>query len=143
MPSATRTSHRSMRIYHWLYIALLASLAVGRLLQKISTDTGGFASRYAPVIVVAILIAGLVGYLRKTPLLQRWVWIACFWVLALASAGTLMLGGYLLITSGSAMLLLTLLIVVGIALVTPALVALFRYAHRSPGIWSTGETETQ
>lgn len=54
-------THENLRLWHGMYILLLMALALGRLVQKIATDSGGVISRYVPIFVVTLLIASFIG----------------------------------------------------------------------------------
>lgn len=127
-----------MRKTHWLYLGLLVLLALGRLAQKLATDTGGFASRYLPLIIVIILVTGFIGYMSHKPLFKRWVWLAVFWLLIIAWASMLFFSIYLCTAIGTGGYIGALVIITGLALISPALAVLYRYVFKSPRLWRKG-----
>lgn len=117
------------------YSSVLIVLALARMVQKIVTETGGFGSRYGPLILAGVLALGIVGYVFQTPFAHRWVWMAIFWLLAIVSAGLLILAASLVLDG----LARTAGLIVGILLVlAPGQWQLFRYAHRSSSLWGAG-----
>tara|TARA_B110000008_G_C16478523_1_gene367086 strand:- start:86 stop:472 length:387 start_codon:yes stop_codon:yes gene_type:complete len=127
-----------MRKTHWLYLGLLVLLALGRLAQKLATDTGGFASRYLPLIIVIILVTGFIGFMSHKPLFKRWVWLVFFWLLITASAGMFFFSIYLFIAIGTGGYIGALVIITGLALISPVLAVLYKYAFQSPKLWCKG-----
>lgn len=119
-----------------VYIAVLLALALGRMAQKIMTETGGFGSRYGPLILAVILALGVLGAIYEKAFIHRWMWIALFWTLAIASAGLLILAGAQLLEGSYPLggMILGLL-----ALLAPGGWQLFRYAHRSPRVWGEAD----
>ena len=87
--------------YLWsIYVSLLLILGIGRMVQKIITETGGFGSRYGPLLLAAIVALGVLGYVFQRPIARHWVWKGVFWLLAVVSVGLLLLGVYLLFSVG-------------------------------------------
>ena len=122
--------------YIWsIYVGLLLVLGLGRMVQKIITETGGFGSRYGPVILAIIIALGVLGYVFQRPIARNWVWKVVFWLLVIAGVGMLVLAVYLLLSVGRgsydvAGLLLGLLVVL-----LPGQWQLFGYAYRSSPLW--------
>lgn len=126
-----------MRLLHWLYIMILLTPAVIRLVQKVSTDTGGFASRYGPLIVALILVAGFVGYILNKPLLTRRLWRFCFWLFTVVAFGLLI---FAINLAGSAVWFEAILILVGAIAATPALVSMHKYSSPNHSVWDRPNT---
>lgn len=125
-----------MRFYHWLYVGLLLSLTTGRILQKITTDTGGFVSRYVPLIVALILLTGFISYAKQKPLFKRWCWEGILWLSVASSAALLGFAMYLLLSLGGSGLLFSGFLLLGALLLIPAQLALYRYARCSAALWA-------
>ena len=127
--------------YVWsIYIGLLLGLGFVRMGQKILTETGGFGSRYGPLILAAILALGVFGAVFQKPLARRWVWKAVFWLLAISSVGLFVLAVYVL--SGGAYqpagLILGILVVL-----LPGQWQLFGYVYRSSSLWGTAPAKSR
>ncbi|NNF27962.1 MAG: hypothetical protein HKN73_12125 [Gemmatimonadetes bacterium] len=118
-----------------LYIGALVVLGTGRMVQKIVTDTGGFGSRYGPVILAVILGLAVFGNVLEKPLARRWVWMAVFWLLAVGTAGLSLLAVSVLMEGSfrPAGMILGLLVIL-----VPGQWQLFRYVYRSPSVWGAG-----
>lgn len=125
-----------------LYLALLVLPAMVHLANKITTDTGGIISRFAPLIVVLIMAVGLYGFVFRQPIFKSGLWKCIFWLLVLLSLSCLATIAYFIwathtITSPAGCWA----IVIALALL-PAEVGLFRYAYLSPAIWRDCENTT-
>lgn len=128
-----------MKYVWFVYIGLLLLLSFERMAQKIITETGGFGSRYGPVMVAAIIAVGVLGYVFQKPIARRWVWKAVFWLLAIASVGLFALGVYLLFTGSYQPAGLTLGILL---LLLPGQWQVFGYAYRSSPVWGGAPDES-
>lgn len=127
-------THEKLHLWHGMYSLLLMALALGRLVQKITTDSGGFASRYLPIFVVTLLITGFIAYIRKTPIFNRVFWLCVFWCIIIADIVVLNYVLYLLLGQMS---YLTVSIFITLLLVTlPAQIALYRYSKRQCVVWA-------
>lgn len=124
--------------YFWhFYIALLLSLSIGRLVERILIESGGFASRYLPVIAVLILSVGIYGSIKNKPILSRWFWLIVFAISILASALAIAFSAYLALFVGAgAMLGVTLLLLTTVLLI-PAQLKLRDYISKTNKYWST------
>ena len=134
----TDSRQRPSWIY-WVYFALVMLPALAHMIRKLLTDTGGFSSRYFGLIFTVILVSGAIGYLRRRPLLRRWVWALVFWLSMAISLFLALLCIYLLVTEGPAISRLCTAIAGGLLLIIPAQIMLFRYAYRSEDIWRVKE----
>ena len=117
-----------------LYVGVLLALGLGRMAEKIITETGGFGSRYGPAILAVTLAIGVLGQVAQKPIARRWIWVTIFWLLAIVSGGLSILAVSQLLERSYRMAGL----ILGILLMlSPGLWHLFRYAHRSPSLWRT------
>lgn len=123
-----------LHLWHGVYIFLLMAIALGRLAQKITTDSGGFVSRYLPIFAVSLLITSYVGYVSKTPILSRVFWQCVFWCFFIVDIALLLYVLYLLL---GPMNMFIVYIFIALLLVTmPAQLALYRYSKQQCDIWS-------
>lgn len=123
-----------LRLWHCMYILLLTAIALGRLVQKITTDSGGFISRYVPIIVVALLTTGFIGYISKTPIFNRLFWLCVFWGMVIADIALLSYALYFLL--GQMNLLIVSILLTLLLVTLPAQIALYRYSQRQYGVWA-------
>jgi len=119
------------------YAALLVAIAIAHTARKILDDTGGLQSRLWPPLAAALIAAGLLAAIHKRPLGPRPVWIAVAWSGIVGTVGLALFGIVLMTQESGAGILWSAAIVAIALLIAPAQVKLFRYAHRSPGIWNT------
>lgn len=127
-------TNEKLRLWHGMYVLLLMALALGRLVQKITTDSGGFVSRYIPILVIALLITGFIGCISKIPIFNRLFWLCIFWCMVIADIALLSYALYLLLGQMS---YLTVSIFITLLLVTlPAQIALYRYSKRQCVVWA-------
>ena len=119
-----------------IYIGLLLVLSLGRMAQKIVTETGGFGSRYGPVIVATIIAVGVFGAVFQRPIARKWFWKAVFWLLAITGVGLFTLSVYVLFSTGSGSYSVAGLIVGILLVLIPGQWQLFGYAYRSPSLWN-------
>lgn len=126
--------HRNYLYICWLYLGLLLFLAVVRLMQKIIADTGGFASRYIPLIIIIIIVVGVIGYILQKPILKRWLWMTYFWLISVATAAMAFFSFYVIAISGAKSKLGLGMLSVALILI-PALSVLYKYAFKSQVLW--------
>jgi hypothetical protein len=62
----------------YLYIALLPLLGVGRIVERVVMEKGGFASRYLPLFFLSMLAVGVYAAVKKQALFSRRLWVAVF-----------------------------------------------------------------
>ena len=127
-------THEKLHLWHGMYSLLLLALALGRLVQKITTDSGGFASRYLPIFVVALLITGFIAYIRKTPIFITVFWLCVFWCMVIADIALLSYALYFLL--GQMNLLIVSILLTLLLVTLPAQIALYRYSQRQYGVWA-------
>lgn len=114
------------------YVAILFMLAAARLFQKISTDTGGFTSRYAPMITVCILLVAALGLVNKKPFIERLFWQILYSFLVVVSFVAFSLSIYFYSTSN---LPLAYMLIIGAILLIPACLILYHYVYTHTQIW--------
>lgn len=123
--------------YFWhFYIALLLSLSIGRLVERILLESGGFASRYLPVIFVLVLSVGIYGSIKNKPILSRWFWLIVFAISLLASALAIAFSAYLALFAGGGAMLGASLLLLATVLLIPAQLKLRNYISKSNACWS-------
>ena len=127
-------THEKLRLWHGMYILLLMVLTLGRLVQKVTTDSGGFVSRYIPVFVVALLIASFIGYISKTPIFNRIFWLCVFWCMVIADIALLSYALYFLL--GQMNLLIVSIFLTLLLVTLPAQIALYRYSKLQSVVWT-------
>ena len=126
--------------YLWsIYAGLLLVLGFGRMAQKIITETGGFGSRYGPVLVAMIIALGVLGYVFHRPIARPWVWKVVFWLLAIASVGMVILAVYLFFSVGPGSYNVVGLLMGLLVVLLPGQWQLFGYAYRSSSLWSISD----
>ena len=117
-----------------LYTLGVLALGFGRTVEKIMRDSGGLPSRYGPVLGAVGVAIGVVGYLSSRPIGRAWVWKGIFVLSAVGTAGLLGLE-VILLRSYDAPWRIHAMTLAGAVLLAPAVIALYRYAFRSPAIW--------
>ena len=121
----------------WLmYAAIILAIGWAYTARKIINDTGGLSSRAWPPLAATVIAVGLVASLRGVAAGPRAFWIAVLWVSVAASAALAIFGLALMAREHGAGILWSAAIVLAALVPVPAQVKLFRYAHRSPGIWN-------
>ena len=127
-------THENLRLWHGMYILLLMVLALGRLVQKITTDSGGVISRYVPIFVVTLLIASFIGYISKTPIFNRVFWLCVFWSIVIVDIALLSCVLYFLL--GQMNLLIVSIFITLLLVTLPAQIVLYRYSKRQCAVWT-------
>jgi hypothetical protein len=107
--------------------------ALLQLMQKVLSSTGGFASRYGPLLVMLILVIGYLGQFRRIAILRRWVWQFCFLLIVLLTSCALFFVAYSMISGVGAMGPILMMLAV-IILTLPAQVTLYHYI-KNDNIW--------
>ncbi|MDG6098781.1 hypothetical protein EXU34_15110 [Alteromonas sp. ZYF713] len=122
-----------MRLTQWMYSLVLLLPAILRLAEKLLSHTGGFASRYGPLMAMGLLAIGYIVATRNTPVINRVFWRVTFWLLStllsLAGVYGLILLAFAGNVTAGAALLVTALIAI------PALSSLYRYSNVSSTMW--------
>ena len=117
-----------MMRYGWhLYILLLLSVSIARMIAKIMSGTGGFSSRYLPVILALIISVGIYGSIRNAPIFKRWFWLTTVYVLALFSVTAVVFSIYLLLFIGSSSNYAASLLILTVGISIPAQIKLKQY----------------
>ena len=118
----------------WIfYFAVLLFLSAGQLARKLLTDTGGFSSRYAALITVAVLIVVAVAHHRQVAIRPRVIWKIICVLLGLTAFGTFFLGGFILFAGA---ILPASVLLVGAALLLPSVILVYDYAYRQDELWT-------
>ncbi|GGF80362.1 hypothetical protein [Alteromonas lipolytica] len=122
-----------MRLIHWMYLGLLFVPALFHLWSKIAADSGGLASRYAPLLATVLLAGIVIGWVNQKTWLRRGFWRFSFWLLAVLLALVVI---YCLISlmSGTGGVWLVWLLL-GVIVMLPAMWCLWRYSARSNSCW--------
>lgn len=124
--------------YFWhFYILLFLSLGVGRMIEKVVAESGGFASRYLPLIAVLVLSVGIYGSIKNKPILYRWLWLAVLAFSSIASLMAIAISAYLAFSVGSGALRSIALLLSIAFLLIPAQIKLKNYASKANGCWSS------
>jgi hypothetical protein len=116
-------------------------LSVARLIERIAIDSGGFASRYLPIIVVSIICTGIYHCLENKAFLHQVFWQVIYWILIVVN---IMSVGSIVIVSLYQLnhLWVDALLLIGISfLLFPALIKIRQYANLTR-IWQPA-TRTQ
>ena len=120
--------------YLWTgYMLVLILAGTGRLVQKVTSDTGGIASRYAPLLVALLLVVGIFGYLYQKPLVRVWFWQVVFWVSAAASTCAVVFSFYLAVFATVLNPAIALMLVV--LFIIPSQTQIWQYSYRSKSLW--------
>lgn len=120
--------------YAWtIYACCLVAIGIGRLMQKISLDGGGFASRYLPLLVAILLAVGVIGQVYQKRIGRAGFWQIVLWLSVVASTLAIALCLYLTLMAGSLITAAGLVILVIVVL--PAQVQIWHYSYRSASIW--------
>lgn len=125
-----------MRIFDWVYIGLLLAASALQWWDKVSSHTGGFASRYSAIILAVILIISVVANRQQKPILKRLAWRALFWCVCSLSTALLILAVGLLIRQGVEVIKLVGLITAMITILIPGLITLYHYSAANNPIWT-------
>ena len=112
---------------------VLILAGAGRLIQKVTTDTGGFASRYIPLLVAVLLVIGVLSYIYQKPLGRAWFWRAVFWVSTIASTCAVTFSFYLAFFVNA--LIPAAVLVSVVLLIIPAQRQIWQYSYRSISLW--------
>ena len=127
----------NLKWYWKLYCALLMLAGFVQMLRKMLTDSGGPSSRYAAVVIAAVIVSVLIAKANKQAMGKVWMWQSRFVVLAIGVCVMLGFGVYLGING---VFVSATWLTMGAALIAPATYEIFTYAYRSPDLWSW-ETE--
>ncbi len=119
------------------YIILLLAAGAARATEKILTDSGGFASRYLPLIVLMIISLGIYGSIAKKPIFTPLVWKAVFWLSVSVSFTLFALALYLSIIVGGSALTWAAVSILVVAILFPGQLRIKHYAFRMPEVWQT------
>lgn len=122
-----------MRLTQWMYTLVLLLPAILRLAEKLLSHTGGFTSRYGPLMAMGLLAIGYIAAAGNTPVVNRVFWRGSFWLLSALLSLAGVYGLILLAFAGNVTAGAALLVTAVIAI--PALSSLYRYSSVSSTIW--------
>ena len=122
-----------MRLTQWMYTLVLLLPAILRLAEKLLSHTGGFVSRYGPLMAMGLLAIGYIAAARNSPVINRVFWRGSFWLLSALLSLAGVYGLILLVFAGNVTAGAALLVAAVIAI--PALSSLYRYSSISSTIW--------
>lgn len=126
-----------MRVIHIIYSVILLLPALLQLIHKVLSSTGGFGSRFGPLLVMLILVAGYLGQHKGIPILRRWVWQLCFLLIVLLTICSLLFVAYSMISdvgaTGPVLIMLA-----AILLTLPAQVTLYHYL-KNDNVWGSAD----
>ncbi|MCV6624880.1 MAG: hypothetical protein OIF38_02215 [Cellvibrionaceae bacterium] len=124
-----------MKSIWYLYIALLLSLGVGRMVERILAQSGGFSSRYLPIIFMLTISVGVYGYINNKPILASWFWKVIFGLTCVLSLSALVYAVVIgLYVGGDVMIWAGLLLLVAVLLI-PAMISLQKYSSGDREYW--------
>lgn len=89
-----------MKCAWFTYLSLLVLAGAARLVQKVMADSGGFASRYTPLLIAAVLVVGVLGHIYQKPLGRAWFWQLLFWLSVTVSTSAIAFSFYLALIAG-------------------------------------------
>jgi hypothetical protein len=125
--------------WYWkLYSVLLLLAGFVQMFRKMLTDTGGPSSRYAAVVVAAVIVSVLIAKANQQAMGKVWMWQSLFVVLAIGICLMLGFGVYL---GMGGIYMSSALLGLGATLIAPAASEIFVYAYRSPQLWSWNSEE--
>ncbi|MDA0688062.1 MAG: hypothetical protein O2948_05390 [Proteobacteria bacterium] len=125
--------------WYWkLYSVLLLLAGFVQMFRKMLTDTGGPSSRYAAVVVAAVIVSVLIAKANQQAMGKVWMWQSLFVVLAIGICLMLGFGVYL---GMGGIYMSSAFLGLGAALIAPAASEIFVYAYRSPQLWSWNSEE--
>ena len=122
------------RFAGYLYCAVLLFVGYGQMLRKLTSDTGGPISQFAPPLLATFLVMGIAAHLNQKAVFSQWFWKLLFGILSIGSMGVLLLAVYYAFSQGMALVWQALTLAT-VLLLFPALLFLRRYAFYSP-VWS-------
>ena len=124
-----------MKYCWYLYMLLLMCLATGRMIERITADSGGFSSRYLPLIATVVIAIGLYGSINNRAIFRRWFWSAIYILSILLSSIAMVYAVYLGIVVGDSALTWAGLVVLMVILLLPAQVKLKQYCAKTAPYW--------
>ena len=126
-----------MRVIHIIYMVILLLPALLQLIHKVLSNTGGFASRFGPLLVMLILVAGYLGQNRGIPLLRLWVWQFCFLLRVLLTSCSVLFVAYSMVSDVGATGPVLIILAVSV-LTLPAQVTLYHYL-KNDNVWGSAD----
>ena len=117
----------------WIYSSVLIAAGLAQTLRKVLSDTGGFGSRYAGLVLAILIAVGLFARSRKRAVGPRWIWVALLWSLVLVVVALL---GFSVRLALERSWPLAGWLLGGAAVLTPGVLWLWDYGYRSPHLWA-------
>lgn len=117
----------------WVYCVVLVAGGLAQMLRKVLTDTGGFGSRYAALLLAVLVSIGVLARVRRRALGSPWIWRALLGLLGLV---VLALMGFSIQGVLDQSWSLVGLCLGGVALLAPAGIWLWDYSYRSEDLWA-------
>ena len=124
-----------MRLVWISYCAVLLVLALARLIERIWIDSGGFFSRYLPLILTLVMVIGIYASLKQRRLFVRGFWLSVVATVALIIVSASLLFIYLGVTSHWGSMGVWLLLLSALVLI-PGAWRLRTYSAKSNPIWA-------
>ncbi|TKB57594.1 hypothetical protein [Ferrimonas aestuarii] len=123
-----------MKTVWFIYIFILLSCGMGRMIERIVVDSGGFASRYLPLVVMMVVSSGIYGSVNNRPIFKRGFWLVISFFLMTTAFIGLVFCCYLVFAgvanAKSAALIMSLSV-----LLLPAILKIKKYCSKSNPIW--------
>ena len=122
--------------YAWfLYIGLLVTAGAARLLERIMTESGGFASRYLPLLLTITFACGIYQCLQNKAVLARWVWVVVYGLSVVSAAGAFLFSLFLALSVGSVSLVGIVILLFTSLVLLPTVFKLKAYSAKDNPIW--------
>lgn len=131
----------NIKPYEWIYFALLLVLACIQLIIKVVTETGGFTSRYTGFVAVSLLFFAFLGNRIRTPLLFRWFWLICFWLLVCITVVAFLFSIYSISVNDAGSDFMSGALFVIPLLLIPGLWHMYLYVWDNKALWKKTDTK--
>ncbi len=104
------------------------------MVERISIESGGFASRYLPLIIFGLISLGIYASLKNRAIFKRQFWLFVYLIVGILILSSLVIAIYLFLFVSSKLAFAGgLLLLAG--LLVPALLKLRQYCSKSASIW--------
>lgn len=122
--------------YAWfVYIGFLVTAGAARLVERIMMESGGFASRYLPLLLTITFACGIYQCIQNKAVLSRWVWAIVYGLSIVSATSAFLFSLYLALLVGNvSMFGIVILFMTSLALL-PAVFKLKRYSAKTNPIW--------
>lgn len=122
--------------FRWyVYVLILNAIGLIRLAEKVFNETGGFASRYLPLVLTLAVSIGVYGCIASRPIYKRWIWRLLLNLLIVISIGLLIFAGYLLFFAGASAIAAAMGLLFIFIVLLPGLIKLQQYSSKSAEFW--------